>query len=174
MSFPILFKYVNHKSLSSISCHRILTSLLLQVETLAQFGSIFLLFCHGMMYSQHYHVSQLGGVMPDTFAAGVLILSAIFFLTIIVYTLSAGSTESKSQSITSLLLVPFCSHLLLLCGVPPLTGHDTYTVYSATLVASAVSLSSTTTTAHSLVKSKLRETAYGKALIELMAVQVRR
>ena len=45
-------------------------------------------------------------------------------------------------------------------------------VYQATLVASAVSLSSTTTTAHALIKSKLRETSYGKALIELMAVQV--
>ena len=41
-------------------------------------------------------------------------------------------------------------------------------------MASAISLSSTTATAHSLVKCKLRETAYGKALVELMAVQVRR
>jgi hypothetical protein len=46
-------------------------------------------------------------------------------------------------------------------------------VYQATLVASAVSLSSTTATAHSLTLCKLRETAYGKTLVELMAVQVR-
>lgn len=45
-------------------------------------------------------------------------------------------------------------------------------VYQATLVASAVTLSSTTATAHTLMKCKLRETAYGKTIIELMAVQV--
>lgn len=65
------------------------------METLAQFGSIFLLFCHGMMYSQNYHISQLGGVLPETFAAGVLILSGIFFVTIIICTLWAGTGESE-------------------------------------------------------------------------------
>lgn len=46
-------------------------------------------------------------------------------------------------------------------------------VYQATLVASALSLSSTTTTAHALTQNRLRETTYGKTLVELMAVQVR-
>jgi Kef-type K+ transport system membrane component KefB len=66
------------------------------VETLAQFGSIFLLFCHGMMYTQNYHISQLGGVLPETFAAGVLILSGIFFVIMLLCVLWAGSDESES------------------------------------------------------------------------------
>ena len=108
-----------------------------EVETLAQFGSIFLLFGHGMLYCQQYHITNLGGNLSDTFAAGVLILSAIFFLVILAYTCFVGGAH----------------------------------FYQATLVASAVSLSSTTATAHALVANRLRETGYGKTLIELMAVQ---
>lgn len=108
-----------------------------EVETLAQFGSIFLLFGHGMLYCQQYHITNLGGSLSDTFAAGVLILSAIFFLVILAYTCFVGGAQ----------------------------------FYQATLVASAVSLSSTTATAHALVANRLRETGYGKTLIELMAVQ---
>jgi Kef-type K+ transport system membrane component KefB len=108
-----------------------------EVETLAQFGSIFLLFGHGMLYCQQYHITNLGGSLSDTFAAGVLILSAIFFLVILAYTCFVGGAQ----------------------------------FYQATLVASAVSLSSTTATAHALGANRLRETGYGKTLIELMAVQ---
>ena len=114
-----------------------LISKVVEVETLAQFGSIFLLYGHGMMYCSHYDVRQLGGTLSDTFAAGVLILSAIFFLIILVYTCFVGGAH----------------------------------FYQATLVASAVSLSSTTATAHALGGNRLRETGYGKTLIELMAVQ---
>ncbi|GAB5030895.1 sodium hydrogen exchanger [Nannochloropsis oceanica] len=108
-----------------------------EVETLAQFGSIFLLFGHGMIYCQQFHITQLGGTLSDTFAAGVLILSIIFFLIILAYTCFVGSAQ----------------------------------FYQATLVASAVSLSSTTATAHVLVANRLRETGYGQTLIELMSVQ---
>lgn len=146
------------------------------VETLGAFGSIFLLFGHGLMYCAHYGgglgIAGASGVdaaaaigagagaaaagagmgggsggggaaalahsLSDTFVAGVLILSAIFFMTILAFTLLAGGAH----------------------------------FYQATLVASAVALSSTTTTAHALAANRLRETAYGKALIELMAVQV--
>eukprot|EP00624_Nannochloropsis_granulata_P001432 evm.model.NODE_1713_length_9031_cov_19.234304.3 len=108
-----------------------------EVETLAQFGSIFLLFGHGMIYCQQFHITQLGGTLSDTFAAGVLILSVIFFLVILAYTCLVGSAQ----------------------------------FYQATLVASAVSLSSTTATAHALVANRLRETGYGQTLIELMSVQ---
>lgn len=108
-----------------------------EVETLAQFGSIFLLFGHGMLYCQQYQLSPLGSTLPDTFLVGLLILSAIFFLSILAYTWCLGPSS----------------------------------FYQATLVASAVSLSSTTATAHALLANRLRETGYGKTLVELMAVQ---
>jgi len=68
------------------------------VETLAAFGSIFLLFGHGMLYSSHYYGNHQG-VMPETFTTGVFILGVIFFILLILCGMFVGLQGKEDGSI---------------------------------------------------------------------------
>lgn len=113
-----------------------------QTETFAQFGSIFLLFGHGLMYSRHYNVSRglvgdgtAATISHETAIAGFLVVLTLFFLGVLIATVYGTVTS----------------------------------VLEAMLVALAASLSSTTVVTDALANLRLRDTPYGRTVRFLAA-----
>eukprot|EP00615_Pteridomonas_danica_P012317 CAMPEP_0114354110 /NCGR_PEP_ID=MMETSP0101-20121206/19171_1 /TAXON_ID=38822 ORGANISM="Pteridomonas danica, Strain PT" /NCGR_SAMPLE_ID=MMETSP0101 /ASSEMBLY_ACC=CAM_ASM_000211 /LENGTH=568 /DNA_ID=CAMNT_0001495289 /DNA_START=471 /DNA_END=2177 /DNA_ORIENTATION=- len=114
-----------------------------QAETLAQFGSIFMLFGHGLIYSQHYRAPMKEShensehMQNDTVTGGFLFVVTIFVVVLLLVE-ATGIVNSFLEG---------------------------------TLLALAMALSSTSVVMDTLTHCRLRETLYGSVVIEIMAVQ---
>ena len=164
-----------------------------QVETLAQFGSIFMLFGHGLIYSQHYRATSTyilrsgGGIdketpgLPDSFPS-IPPAHAPRFNSLVredfldTHGNSVNHVNDRSwgnlynDSVTGGFIFVVCLFVVTLLLIELTSIVSSW--LEGILLALAMSLSSTSVVMDTLLHTRLRETLYGTVVIEIMAVQV--
>jgi len=140
-----------------------------QTETVAQFGSIFLLFSHGLMYS-HYYDHRRRKRARDARRRGELSPTSSKIVDEGGDEGLEGAPEAARRAWAVGFMLVGCLAVAFAGMIPLALGGD-HSSAEVSLVAAAFALSSSSTVLSTLQEARLEETLFGHTIIELLSVQ---